>query len=417
MSGPTRVAVLSSASGGGAGIAALRLAQALEAHPGLGADFIDIARLGESLPLPASPQTSLSNRRLTDTHFTLEHLGYCRGWLVELLSGYDLVNVHWSSYLISLAELHALAVAGRPMLFWLHDFHYITGGCHYPAGCEGFHSDCRGCPQLDVARANPVAVSRALAVKRAIFAHSNVHLTAPSRFLRDQAVAAGIVPAARAHVLRNAYQPLPVAMPERTAARRILLIADSLAEGRKNMRVALQALAALAAAPGTAQVAGAGVVVDIVGKVTEDLQRLLVDLRLPHAQHGRIRDHAALSRLLARADVLLTCSTEDNWPNILVEAGCHGCMPVVGPGHGCAEFVRQYGFGRVAADYAVESFVAALLSALAGLDPAARRAAAVAIRRDHAPERVAAQFIALLGGMIAPDRGSGMAAAVLGQRT
>ena len=390
--GPS-VAVLSSAGGGGGGIAALRLAQALNAHGALQADFIDIAGLGEALPAHAAPFESFSNRIVTDTHFTAEHPGFSRGWMVGMLARYDVVNVHWASYLVSLGELHALAMAGRPMLFWMHDFHYITGGCHYPAGCDGFLRDCRGCPQLDIRRSNPAVTARALAVKREIFARPNVHLSAPSAFLRDRAVAAGIVPAARAHVIRNAYAPLAPFDADRPPGVRVLLIADSLAEQRKNMGLALEVLAQVAA-----QHPPGGMVVDIVGQAPPPLCARLAEGGVPHVLHGRVTDHAALTAILARSDVLLSCSLEDNWPNILVEAGCYGAMPVVGPGHGCAEFVRRYGFGHVTEDYTAAAFVRALRAALAGCaGGAAQRArAAAAIRAEHDPARIAQAFAAFL---------------------
>ena len=382
------VAVLSSASGGGGGIAARRLCDALDGAEGLSADFIDIATLGQALPPAVSPMESLSNRRLSDTHFTLEHPGFQRGWMVGMLARYDLINVHWASYLVALAELHELAMAGRPILFWLHDFHYLTGGCHYPAGCEGFVHDCRGCPQIDTGRASSTAPVRSLAIKRAIFACPNVHLTAPSQFLGARAVAAGIVPPERTHVLRNAYVPLADTAP-RPSQGRLLLIADSLAEGRKNMGLALDVLAAVAAAmpPG-------GMCVDIVGHAPDELRRRLATGQVPHVLHGRITDHARLTGILAQADVVLTCSNEDNWPNVLVEAGSYGAVPVVGPGHGCAEFVRSYGFGEVASAYSVPAFAVAVRQALghAAGDPEGRHRAATAIRADHAPDKVVADF-------------------------
>ena len=389
-----RIAVVSSAPNGGAGIAAARLAAALAASGRMQADFIDIATLGETLPEAVSPEGSLSNRALSDTHFTLEHPGFQRGWLTGLLARYDLINVHWASRLVALAELHALAMAGRPMLFWVHDFHYITGGCHYPAGCTGFLRDCRACPQIDIARAPAGAPARALAVKREIFARPNVHLAAPSRFLRDQAVAAGIVPPARAHVQRNAYVPLaPAAV--RPGAGRVLVIADSLAEGRKKMGLALEALAAVAATlpPGR-------MLVDVVGHTPEAMRARLIAGGVAHVLHGRIGDHARLTGLLAQADVVLSCSDEDNWPNVLVEAGCYGVLPVVGPGHGCAEFVRTYGLGVVAAEYTVPAFARALRTALSTGDPGGRHRAALTIRADHGPERVAARFGDLMSAML-----------------
>jgi len=109
---------------------------------------------------------------------------------------------------------------------------------------------------------------------------------------------------------------------------------------------------------------------------------------VPHAFHGRISDQRALARIMQPEDVLLSASLEDNWPNILVEAGAYGCKPVVGPGHGCEEFVPKYAFGEVAANYSLEAFVKATASAVETFDPEQRERAAEAIREDHSPERI-----------------------------
>ena len=377
----TRVAILSSAGGGGAGIAARRFADALVSTGAYQADFIDIAALGDHVPQTVSPQDNLNNHTISDTHFTLERVGDMRGWFVDMLADYDVVMVHWASYLISLAELLALAARGTRMLMHLHDFHYITGGCHYPAGCAGYKTDCAACPQLDRNRANPVEVQQARRLKAALFAHPNVHLSAPSHFLRDAAVAAGLVPGARAHVLRNAYVPLRAAEPERPATNRLLLIADSLEEGRKNMPFALEVLGQLAQTE-------LRFCVDVVGAAAPGLQAMLQAGGVPHVFHGRITDHARLSEVAAGTDVLLTASLEDNWPNVLVEAGAYGVQPVVGPGHGCAEFVTTYGFGQIARDYSHASFLTALAEVFNSYRADKRRRAVKMIRSDHRPANV-----------------------------
>ncbi len=392
------VAVLSSAPHGGAGIAARRLADALSAH-GAACDFIDIDALGESVPEDARPSRSFSNRTLTDTHFTVEHPGFCRGWLVEMLSGYDIVNVHWALGLIALEEMAALARRGRTLVLTLHDFHYVTGGCHYPAGCERMGIGCHACPQIDRSLASVAVPPRARRFKTALFAHPNVHLTAPSHYVRDGAVASGIVPHGRAHVIRNAYRPLA----PRPAARegdtvRLMLIADSLAERRKNMRLALEALALLAARL-DARADAPTVALDLVGTSDPATSALIKKTGLTATAHGRIDDHAALTRIYRQTDLLLTPSLEDNWPNILVEAGVYGVLPVVGPGHGCEEFVRSFNFGVVAEAYTAAAFADALERAIDRIAPASgapsgdRAEAAAAIRTAHAPERIAGQFL------------------------
>lgn len=393
---PRRIAILSSAAGGGGGIAARRLAEALNATPGVVADFLSVEDFGGSLPETVAPRRNMSNHRLTDTHYTVEYPGFRRDWVVDLLAGYDVVNIHWASYLISLAEIEALAARGTRVVFMLHDFHYITGGCHYPAGCTRMTAGCLHCPQIDPALADPSVMPANLRLKRAVFARPNVRLLAPSRYLRDEAVATGIVSEDRAHVLRNPYAPIAPAQdwPD-DGAIRIALVADSLTERRKGVRLALDSLKRLQAHLARND-PDRYAIVHIIGQADPALTEALKTLRLPHRAHGRIRDHARLAGILALCDILLTCSTEDNWPNVLVEAGSYGVAPVVGPGHGCEEFARLYDTGAVAAAYTPEAFGRALADLIARLpDAAARAAAAARIRADHDPAALAAAFLRL----------------------
>lgn len=396
------LAILSSASAGGAGIAARRLARALREHGEIGTDFIDSASLGGFLPPDVARQTSFSNHAISDTHFTYEYPGFARGWLVEMLRGYDVLNIHWATYLLSLGELDALSRAGKPMFFTLHDFHYLTGGCHYPASCTGFEAGCHNCPQVDRSRIAPPRIARNHAIKREIFARPNVHLIAPSAWLRDRAVTAGIVPRARAHVLRNPYAPARAPLLHRKRdPLRILLIADALHEGRKQMPLALDALAQLVSARRTAGAEGA-VKVDLVGKSDEALLAQLEAMGVPHTAHGRLTDRDRLAQIFARTDLLLTCSNEDNWPNILVEAGAYGAVPVVGPGHGCAEFVQRYNFGQIATDYTPEAFAQAMMRGMECWSEADCTRALEKIRADHTPQRAAHEMQSLIKSALPP---------------
>lgn len=381
------VAILSSAPVGGAGIAARRLADALIAHTPLEVDFLDGATLGEFLPDDVAPKISYSNRIVSDVHFSVENPGYARGWLVEMLKGYDLVNIHWASTLISLAEIDAVVRAGRPVVFTLHDFNYVSGGCHYPGPCERMTTGCHACPQIDRNLAGLDVPPRLRRIKAAMFAQDNVHLVAPSHYVRDKAVASGIVPEARAHVVRNPYAPLEAPLVRAPDAPvRLLLIADYLSERRKNMELALEALALLARG-------GPPLVVDLVGHGDSAVRARLEATGVPYVAHGRITDHAAITEIYRGADILLTASSEDNWPNILVEAGVYGGIPVVGPGHGCAEFVEAFAFGEIADDYTAQAFASVIARAVEARTPAVMDAAIARIRTAHDPATIAAAFV------------------------
>lgn len=404
MSEAFRVAVLSSAPGGGAGIAAARLQAALDARPNVSAEWVDIASLNGQVPSSTAIPTSLSNRQWSDTHFTLEFPGAVRGWMATLLSRYDAVNVHWAAYLLSLGELFDLAERGKPVLLTMHDFNYLSGGCHYPAGCDRYLRECFPCPQVDPSRCELSVIAEVQSYKHRILAHRNVHVSAPSRHVSQAAVACGAVDESRAHVLRNAYEPI-LDIPKRAygAHPRILLVADSLSERRKGVATALDALD-LAAGRLAADRPGQRLIVDVVGSASPELESRLRGGAYQCRVHGRLSDELEIAGLYARADCLLTCSFEDNWPNVLVEAGAYGCVPVVGPGHGCEEFVRTLGPGFIADDYSSESFARAIVDALGNVDSASARNLAHRTRQLHAPERVGADFEVLLRRMAAESR-------------
>ncbi len=381
--GAAAVAVLSIASHGGGGIAARRFADALADHTDLLVHFIDAAALGERLPEDIAPSDSLSNRTVSDVHFTVEHPTYVRGWLVRTLERFDVVNLHWTAGLVGLGEIVALAERGTPIILTLHDFHHLSGGCHYPGPCTRLTGGCHGCPQIDTGRASLAVPPLNRRLKADLLRRPNVHTVAPSAWLRDAAIAAG-APAERASVLRNPYAPpLPPRPAVDGAPPRVLLMADYLGERRKNVALAVEALLLW-------RQRGADLAVDLVGRGGDAIAEPLEAAGIAVHRHGALRDPLRLAAAMAEASLVLSASGEDNWPNVLVEAGSAGALPVVGPGHGAAEFVAAHGAGAVAADYTAPAFADAL--ATATLPAAERLAFAARVRAAHDPAAVASAF-------------------------
>lgn len=394
---PLKVAVLSSASGGGAGIAARRVTDALNLGDDMQADFIDMVALSGRMPDDAAPPGNMNNRKITDTHFTVEFPGYVRGWIIELLEQYDVLNVHWASYLLGLSELDELSRRGTPILFTCHDYYYFTGGCHYPASCQTRLKGCVACPQVDTTLCSTTVIAQNLKLKRAILSRPNVHLSAPSAFLTGEAIRADMITEDRAHVLRNAYFPAnekPRLAPSPRA--RIALIADSLSERRKGMPLAV---AALACASEELSRGGTGTIpflVDVIGNADHVLHQELTDSGVEFKLHGKVTDHSALVDILSQCDCLLTCSYEDNWPNVLVEAGAYGVLPIVGPGHGCEEFSRYFDIHYVATGYSKNEFATVIVKAIEERSLVNRERFAQRVREIHDPARVADDYASII---------------------
>ena len=388
-----KVAVLSSAYAGGAGIAAYRIYEALSQAPDLEVDFFDIGAMGQ-VNIEVSPTHSASNGKITNTHFTVDYATEPRQWVIDFLADYDVLNIHWASYLLSLCEILELAKRGKRILFTLHDFHYITGGCHYPAGCLGFMEGCVGCPQVDERKCDLHTVINTLKLKREIFSYDNVHLAAPSAFIVNNAIRSGIVPEHRAHVLRNAYEPIEPFTPRDWGNKRsILLIADSFDEQRKGLQLAVDSLK-LAFASEEAK--AYQLELHLVGGMDQQVIRQLDGLPVRIVTHGHIKQHEKLVQIFKQCQFILTCSYEDNWPNILVEAGCYGCIPIVGKWHGCEEFARLFESPYVAQNYTPEAFGSVVSAALAtaneNIDE--RQLHIVdSVRRTHAYQQAASKYM------------------------
>lgn len=61
----------------------------------------------------------------------------------------DVIIVHWVSGFVNTKTICDLANATNAKIYWyMIDNSPITGGCHYPWECLGFHTDCSNCPAI-----------------------------------------------------------------------------------------------------------------------------------------------------------------------------------------------------------------------------------------------------------------------------
>jgi len=85
-----RFAILTSATGGGAGIAAKRVYTAIQES--LSSEhtikLIDMPALGEAVFSDVANHNGGSNKQFSDTHYTVEYPGYARSFIVSYLRGF-----------------------------------------------------------------------------------------------------------------------------------------------------------------------------------------------------------------------------------------------------------------------------------------------------------------------------------------
>ncbi len=98
----------------------------------------------------------------------------------------DLVHLHWIHRFLDLGLVLRTAADRRiPIVWTLHDFRPLTGGCHFPGACNRFMVRCGKCPELsstkelDPTRRSWERIHQAVAACRP-------YLVAPSRWLASQ---------------------------------------------------------------------------------------------------------------------------------------------------------------------------------------------------------------------------------------
>ena len=395
-----KFAILTSATAGGAGIAAKRvftaIKQSLTAQHSI--ELIDISALGEAVDNDVASHSGGTNKVFSDTHYTVEYPGYIRSFVVSYLGGFDVLNIHWSSYLVTLSEIRFLADRGVKIVFTCHDFYYLLGGCHYPHTCTNWITGCLSCPQIDADRFPLYSSADNKQRKSELHSLSNVFFTAPSQHLVDAARVSSGYSSTNSFVIRNPidFNVFRPATGQRTGLLsqdefKLLLIADSTHERRKGFEIATESIMELGKTIGSNVIKAT-----IVGKGSDETADLLNSSGIVSTSKGHIADQNQIALVYQSVDAVLTASLEDNWPNVLVEAFACGTMIIAGPGHGCEEFISRYKCGSVSDSYSPLDFAKSAASLYNDMTIGAKSHKASKkglFKKDHDMQAIAERFI------------------------
>ena len=112
----------------------------------------------------------------------------------------DVVHLHWVGR--SMMQIEDLPRLGVPIVWTLHDFWPLTGGCHVPFDCARHLEGCGACPQLGSTSRHDLSrwVFRR---KEKAWAETEVIFVAPSRWIADLACKSHILPRKRVEVVAN----------------------------------------------------------------------------------------------------------------------------------------------------------------------------------------------------------------------
>ena len=343
-----KIVQLATSLSGGAGIAALRMSNALN---GVGEDSMTISRDGilttgnsdviskkinplkrlESAAVTLSQSKMLQKNNDLVTPWSINTLKISK----EVFERADIIHIHAYYNFLSSSSLRKILALGKPTLFTLHDQRLFTGGCHYSRACNNFESDCTSCPQVRKPFARIVKSS--FSKQKDLFRYiTNVELVSPSHWLANYAKKGSISRDLPIHVVKN---PIPKIFFETKVIEqkifdesfRVAFIATNLQNPYKDLTVFTKAInecSKLSSRKICVVLVGSGVIPNFEPTVQiENIQ--------PHTE-------SEMALLLSTIDLVIVPSNQDNSPSVIGEALAMG-VPVIGSdAGGIPEILRNF---------------------------------------------------------------------------
>ena len=326
----------------------------------------------------------------------------------RLFTAADIIHLHWPTWGITPNTIAAWLDAGRSLFWTLHDCWPMTGGCHYPSGCEQYRTVCIKCPQL---QHDQGLIANGFAEKLLSYRErGSLHILAPSEWMARLARQSAIFQDRPISVIRNpieldVFAPLRDRHELRSAfdvrPNDLLMVFGTadLVEYRKGVRFLVAAMRELTATGELSSVLTKGARVN-VGTLGRSADLFEVPGVLP-ITFGQIDSDNVMADILGIADVTCVPSLEDNYPNIIVESLACGTPCIVTPVGGMTEMVSDGDTGVVVTEAAsVNAFKHGILRFARehhGSEGMRERCRG-AVERDNNPELIGAQLRSLYGG-------------------
>lgn len=328
---------------GGASVVTFRLMEALRAL-GIDARMLVAKKMSDS---PFVEQATSSLR--TKLPFLKEHLqiftrnGFSRKDLFKasiattglplsrhpLITEADAVILNWVNQgMLSLDEIERIA-SEKPTLWTMHDMWNFTGICHHAGTCDKYLTHCHDCPLLNSA-ASPHDLSfSTFNRKQKLYSKTSIKFVAVSSWLADRARKSELLRNSRVEIIHNAirldrfnaspeYSRAELGLPENKKL--IVFCAARIDDPIKCFPLAIEAFNELESSHGDKAC------VVLVGDIKNPV--VLNRLKLHHVFVGPVYSPAKMQSIMSHASVVLSTSSYESLPTILIEGQAAGAIPV-----------------------------------------------------------------------------------------
>lgn len=232
----------------------------------------------------------------------------------------DILHLPWAHG--GVADLRQLPDISIPIVWSLRDLWWVTGGCHYPTGCEGYKQNCDPCQPLS--RLGPYhRPGRQLHAKRDLRARSDITFVPVSSWTKRKLVELGGWNPDQLRIIPSCIDEALFTPVDQAAARKTFGLpaqAKVVAMGAQNLQDGYK---------------GAGLIRQIVQTVPQHVHLLIFghggdQAKIQRGQYvGYVESLEKMRQVYGAADVFLGTSLEETFGKTSVEALACG-TPVVG---------------------------------------------------------------------------------------
>lgn len=261
-------------------------------------------------------QSSLVQK--TDDLVTPISYGFIRN-IDRVIESHDIFHFHSFYNLMNFEQISSIVKTGKPIFITLHDQRFFTGGCHCSRECHRYEKDCKSCPQVRILTQNLVA--RSFKKLRSAIGKNNVHFIAPSNWMANLVSKSPIAEGLAVSTISNIVNIFPKnrnSQVKDNQIKKFVFVSSNINDSYKGFRVLNRALELID------RKVLEKIEFTFVGK--GNLPGLSPNLKI---NHKKFLSQYELSEEYCEADALVLPSTQDNLPNVMIEALLYG-LPIIG---------------------------------------------------------------------------------------
>jgi glycosyltransferase involved in cell wall biosynthesis len=335
-----KVIHLTTSLGGGAGIASVRINNALNL---IGVESTILSRssinvgskMGSVNRLISSANTVLQSKIVQKSSDLVTPLSIkVLDINLKLLQSADIIHVHSYYNFLNISSLKDLVAMRKPLFFTLHDQRLFTGGCHYARDCSNYLKTCSHCPQVKTPF--QLLVKSSFNKQESIFENAtNIEIISPSIWLSDIAKTSKILGKIPIKVLKNPIPRIffeyPMNINRKTDTIKIAFIAAHMNNPYKGLNIFIQAINKIARMK---KIKFSVVLIGEGGRVTFDASVQI--------ERSTVNSDLKMAEMLSTVDLLVVPSNQDNSPSVIGEALSMGITVVGSRTGGITEILDDF---------------------------------------------------------------------------